>query len=191
MYVFWLNLKQKKVDRNRSAKLPQQNSERVINKDAIQVDMMISTGKGLAAFLAVALLAAVLVAAGCLSAESSRVIIVPENSYWSPAMSSVIGIGLSADYSGSGNVTYKWTADYGGFLLWTPEVVPCGSPCTGTDTVWWTYVTEDSIPSVSDLPGEVRITVDAIDQGTGDTLAESAVMLERDENGGYSISLNG
>jgi p-aminobenzoyl-glutamate transporter AbgT len=156
----------------------------MINRGAVQVTMRTMTNAVPAAIL----LAVVLFVAGCTSGESGSVVITPENSYWFPAMSSVIGIGLSADYSGSEDVTYEWSADYGGFLLWTPEVIPCEPPCTANTTVWWTYMTGDSITPALDLPGAVLITAKVIDPGTGEVLAQSAVTLEKDENGGYSIS---
>ncbi|MBN1431196.1 MAG: hypothetical protein JW931_00310 [Methanomicrobiaceae archaeon] len=130
------------------------------------------------------LLTLLLLAAGCISGESGQVEIIPENDYWSPPMSSAPGIGLSADYSGDGDVVYEWSADYGGFLLWTPEISQCSPPCITDKTVWWTYISEgEALPT--DLPEEVRIGVKAIDALSGKTVAESGITLTRTEDGGY------
>lgn len=142
------------------------------------------------ALLAVILLAAAQAGAGCASGESGRVEIVPENDCWSPVMSSAVGIGLLAQYTGAEEATYEWSADYGGFLLWTPEVIRCRPPCITDETVWWTYITEEDHSS-TDLPEEVHITVRATEKRSGEILAESGIVLYKAEGGSYCIEPGG
>lgn len=146
--------------------------------------MRIRRSPGAAAVAAVLLLAAAPVIAGCISGETGSVVIIPQNECWSPVMSSAVGIGLSAEYSESGDVIYEWSADYGGFLLWTPEIVPCDPPCTTGETVWWTYIRDGSTIPV-DLTGEVRVHVKAKEAHSGKTLAETTIILVKRDEGTY------
>jgi hypothetical protein len=154
----------------------------------LQVNMSLIKEVGSGVLITAIILTTAIATAGCTSADSGVVTINPQNSCWSPAMSSVIGIGLSANYSGKENVTYEWSADYGNFLLWTPKVIRCEPPCTTTETVWWTYISEDEIPAVGDLPEEIHIKVNATNAGTRDILAESTVILKKSGDGTYCIS---
>jgi len=146
--------------------------------------MRIRRGPAAALVGVVLLLAAATIIAGCISDETGRVVIIPQNECWSPVMSSAVGIGLSAEYSESGDVIYEWSADYGGFVLWTPEIIPCDPPCTTSETVWWTYMQEGS-PMPADLPEEVRVNVKAKEAHSGKTLAETAIVLVKNDDGTY------
>lgn len=150
--------------------------------------MSIIKDTGMGPLTTAIILAVTIATAGCVSSDTGVVTINPQNNCWSPAMSSVIGIGLSASYSGNEDVTYEWSADYGNFLLWTPEVIRCEPPCATTETVWWTYISGDEIPAAGGLPEEIHIKVNAINAGTGATLAESAAILEKNDYGAYCIS---
>lgn len=146
-----------------------------------------------AAFAGIILAAmAMTLSAGCSSGENGGVIIIPENECWSPFMSSSVGIGLSAVYQGDENASYRWTADHGEFLLWTPKVVPCagcdGCPCESTETVWWSYIPGEGEGQTSaEQPGEIHITVKAIDPDTGTELAESSIVLIKTEDNMYCV----
>lgn len=146
----------------------------------------------LVAITATTLLASVLIVSGCVSEEKGEVIITPENDCWAPIMSSVIGIGLSAEYTGGDGVIYDWSSDFGHFLLWNnaSEVTGCakceGCPCRTGETTWWTYIPENGdIPGENELPDEVHITVTALDSFSGEKMAESGIIFLKTDYEGY------
>ncbi|GEM_PF-6977724 len=125
-------------------------------------------------------------AGGCLSEDSGKVEIVPVNECWTSYMSSAVGIGLTAVYYGEEDVTFEWSADYGGFVLWTPEIITCDSPCTTDGTVWWTYMWRGGYtPEEDELPGTVHVTVRAIENSSGRVMAESGIDLVKTDKGVY------
>ncbi len=125
----------------------------------------------------------VLILTGCLLilAKHPTVTISPSIPFYSPMMSSAVGIGLTPRYSGppSGSLQYHWTADYGTFVKWGPPdytVTDLGrDPITANGTVYWQYIPEIH----GEEPAEVLLGLSVEDARTGKVLASSEKTLTR------------
>jgi hypothetical protein len=101
--------------------------------------------------------------------------------FYSPMMSSTVGIPLSARYAGhpSGFLQYHWTTDYGTFVRWDPPdyiVTDLGRDAITTDgTIYWQYLPEIH----GEEPGVVLLGLSVEDRRTGYVIASAEKTLTR------------
>jgi hypothetical protein len=109
--------------------------------------------------------------------------------FYSPIMSSTVGIPLIPGYSGmqSPDLRYHWNADYGTFVRWDPPdytVTDLGSDTVTTGgTVYWQYVPELH----GKEPEFVRIRLFVEDTGTGRAYGSAETILIH-SGSGYGTS---
>ncbi len=101
--------------------------------------------------------------------------------FYSPMMSSTVGIPLTPGYSGipSPDLRYHWTADYGTFVRWSPPdytVTELGSDIITTNgTVYWQYLPELH----GEEPREVLLKLSIEDARTGGVYGSAETILFR------------
>ncbi len=129
------------------------------------------------------LVISVLVLTGCMLifAQQPTVTISTSISFYSPMMSSNVGIPLTPRYSASPArfLQYHWTADYGTFVRWDPPdytVTDLGRDTVTTNgTVYWQYIPETH----GKEPGEVLLELSVEDARTGTAVASAEKTLTR------------
>lgn len=105
--------------------------------------------------------------------------------FYSPMMSSTVGIPLTPRYSGSpsGSLQYHWTTDYGTFVRWDPPdytVIDLGRDTITTNgTVYWQYIPELH----GKEPDVVRIRLSVEDAGTGRAYGSAKTILTWSDTG--------
>ncbi len=137
------------------------------------------------------LVTSVLIITGALLilAQQPSVTISASIPFYSPLMSSTIGIPLTPGYSGlhSPDLRYHWTTDYGTFVRWDPPVFTVTDlgrdAITTKGTVYWQYIPElhGSEPDV------VRLRLSVEDGRTGRIRASAETIL-RKSGTGYTTS---
>lgn len=102
--------------------------------------------------------------------------IVTDQDFYTPAMSSTVGIGLSpADPSGGARC--RWSTDYGTFLQWEPpdwKVVDLGPQAeNGGKKIYWSYPAADA----SQPKQPVEIVLSMYDPTSGAQVSEARLHL--------------
>lgn len=114
-------------------------------------------------------------------AQQPMVTISSSVHFYSPLMSSTVGIPLTPGYSGipSPYLQYHWTADYGTFVRWDPPdyaVIDLGMDAVTTDgTVYWQYIPE----LYGEEPEVVRLRLSVEDARTGRVDGSAETILIR------------
>ena len=97
-------------------------------------------------------------------------------------MSSTIGIGLTANYSGKEPVNYTWKTNYGTFSGWdqvTGKISPYSSLVITTgNQLYWMFPPEDT---GANKPS-VNVMVSAVDRVSGKNLADRTVYIGWEDN---------
>ncbi len=135
------------------------------------------------------LIIAIILIAAC-GDRDSRLSITPEIDEYTPAMSSVPGIGLIAGFSRDlKNKDYKfhWVAERGTFLKWHDggkgRIEVLGNDIkTNEHKVYWTVDPDENISEKSFL---VYLTVEEID--TSEVMYETSIRIDQDREGYFSI----
>lgn len=116
-----------------------------------------------------------------------KLIIEPQITKYTPTMSSVIGIPLTAKFVSGGtsrDVSYHWTAEYGQFLSWEMgKVTGLGAEVrTEADKLYWSVDFKDQ-REISSF--KIRLQVE--DPQTGRGIARAELRLERDGEGYFIV----
>ena len=115
-----------------------------------------------------------------------KVVIEPEITRYSPALSSVIGIPLTVKLSGGKipeQIIYHWTAEYGRFLSWDRKATELGGDVrTQENKVYWSVFDNEKRGSSSFM---IRLQVE--DHKTGKVIAQTELRLEKDGEGFWVV----
>jgi hypothetical protein len=118
--------------------------------------------------------------------QDLRVFIDPDILIYSPAMSSVPGIGLTPNLTGPvypGQLRYHWQADYGHFISWNPPdfvIKDLGANVSlGREKVYWTY--NATGPMIGRPPALIVLMLE--DAGSGAIQAAAAIEIDWDDSG--------
>ena len=144
-----------------------------------------------AAFFAALFILAMLIAvSGCTdktkNQEERNFTIISDNTCWSPAMSSIIGIDMTPEYTGDGDYVFHWTATGESgpkvqFNSWGSEtngrIIKKGNDTWTNpgETVWWYYGNFEP----ETMPEKFTLKVEAVDKKTNETTAETEVKITR------------
>ncbi len=116
----------------------------------------------------------------------SKVVIEPEITRYSPALSSVIGILLTVKLSGGKipeQISYHWTTEYGRFLSGDGKAVELGGDVrTQEDKVYWSVDFKDGRDSSG-----FGIYLQVGEQKTGKVIAQTELRLEKDGDGFWVV----
>ncbi len=117
---------------------------------------------------------------------ASKLIIEPQIKKYTPTMSSVIGIPLTAKFTSGKtprNVTYHWISEYGRFLSWNGKVIELGTDImTQANKVYWSVDFKDER---EDSSFEIRLQVE--DLKTSKIIAQAELRMGRDEEGFFRV----
>ena len=115
-----------------------------------------------------------------------KVVIEPEITRYSPALSSVIGLPLTVKLSGGKvpeNIIYHWTTEYGRFLSSNGKATELGGDVrTQEDKVYWSVDFKDG----KDSSG-FGISLQVEEQKTGKVIAQADLRLEKDGEGFWVV----
>jgi len=102
--------------------------------------------------------------------------IIADQDFYTPAMSSTVGIGLSPAFEG-GTARCHWSTDYGHFVSWSPpdyKVVNLGQEARNKgEKIYWSYDPSD----ISKEKPEVEIVLTLEDPMSGAPVSGASLRL--------------